>query len=58
MAEKKEAAPVKVRITRKEGHRHAGKLVAEGEVLSVNEAQAVFIEKHKIGERVDAVKEA
>ncbi|VEE17581.1 hypothetical protein [Ectopseudomonas mendocina] len=47
------AKTVKVKITRKEGHRHAGELHALDAVISVSERDAVIIvERLKAGERV------
>lgn len=44
---------VPVKITRKEGHRHAGQLHAKDAVISVSERDAVIIvDRLKAGERV------
>lgn len=49
----KPAAKVQVKITRKEGHRHAGELHAQGAVISVSERDAaIIVERLKAGEPV------
>ena len=53
-AKKAEPAKVKVKITSKNGHRHAGEKHPEGAVIPVSEADAkLIVETFKVGERVE-----
>ena len=49
----KQAKTVKVKITRKGGHRHAGQLHAQEAVIPVSERDAeIIVDRLKVGERV------
>lgn len=49
----KPAAKVQVKITRKEGHRHKGELVAQDATIDVSEGDAaIIVDQFKVGERV------
>lgn len=52
-ADKQQPEPVKVKITRKEGHRHAGVKYSEGTELDVSPADAkIIVQTLKVGELV------
>lgn len=49
----KQAKTVKVKITRKEGHRHKGELVAKDATIDVSEGDAaIIVDQFKVGDRV------
>lgn len=52
MSEQKQPLPVKVRITREQGHKHAGQHYAKGVELAVPPHDAAFIVERKIGELI------
>ncbi len=52
MSEQKQPQPVKVRITRPQGHTHAGQHYAQGAELAVPPHDAAFIAARQIGEPV------
>lgn len=52
MSEQKQPQPVKVRITREQGHKHAGLRYAKGDELAVPPRDAAFIVERKIGELI------
>ena len=52
MSEQKQPQPVKVRITREQGHKHAGQHYPKGTELGVPPHDAAFIVERKIGELI------